>query len=95
MVGDAVTQAIDAPGDGGEIIVMAHPTEVRTGASVCRRGGRAAVTPLRRPNVAAPSHPPGATYAEEARMLRARHRGVPGSTWPFTNNFGMHGQTPA
>ena len=31
VVGDAVRQVIDALGDGGEIIVMAHPTEVRGG----------------------------------------------------------------
>lgn len=31
VVSDAVRQAIDALGDGGEITVMAHPTEVRGG----------------------------------------------------------------
>ena len=31
VVGDAVRQASDALGDGGEITVLAHPTEVRGG----------------------------------------------------------------
>ncbi len=40
VVGDTVRQAIDALSDGGEIIVMAHPTEVRTGAGTGLAPGR-------------------------------------------------------
>ncbi len=76
VVGDTVRQAIDALSDGGEIIVMAHPTEVRTGVGTGLAPGRYLLVTVQSSGLAYAPEPPLTVPAGVHLAWRAARDGM-------------------